>query len=94
MTLAMIDTDQPVNEQVSMSKADFDRSVLIEKKLREFTRGCGHDDPWRLLSRLRDIVIAEFSYDGEDPKGVKVQDYQEAVDAAEVLIEQARLRCP
>lgn len=47
-------------------------------------------DAFKILTRLRNILIAEFSFDGEDPKGLKT--YQEDVDEAERVIEELRLR--
>jgi hypothetical protein len=37
------------------------------------------------LEKLKDILIGEFSYDGEDPRGVKA--YQNQVDEAQDLID-------
>jgi hypothetical protein len=49
-------------------------------------RGDQHSDVIFTLKKLRQILIDEFSYDGQDPKGVKR--YQPIVDATQELIDE------
>lgn len=44
----------------------------------------------KVLERFCDILIGQFSYDGEDPKGVK--GFQRDVDEAQALIERLKAR--